>query len=849
MATQVASKVYADFTGGLVTEANKLSYPDNAMSAMSNFDINENGSVQRRPGLRFDNGDPVAFPTDLGLPVADVATNAFRWKAVNGDPSLNIAVVQIGDKLSFYFLEDNQITNRQAAADYTLQPTLKPSASTTTPELRKKAAIQATSGGGKLYIAGAYIDPHAMTFSPSTNPTVSEVGSVRAKLINIQIRDFEVVGDGEPDITGEVEVLSTGARQPITFNVAGRKKQILVTGQHAYNLANQGWPYEDGPNSPSQNVPVESLTILPEEGRLSEAKTEVMNGSSFSTASGQGSALRETFITQWRYPTVNETFHAYQNGGGDTATKQTAFQAALMNDFYTGSTPAARGRLIKEAFYLERKALGTFGANFGEIGKAIFGFFTTSSTVHLDDYASFQEVMTYDELKKSDVRPETIAFYAGRVWYAGVSDGEYSNNIYFSQVIDDDISRAGRCYQDADPTAEDVNQLVATDGGMFNIEEVGKIYRIYPVGPSLAVVADNGVWVISGDGEASSFTATSYSIRKVTDQGATSKNSIAFAKDSIFYWSVSGISAITTDQTGLMRATDITSSKIKSLYLNTSRLAKTTAFSIYDEGVNRILWFFRDVEEAQYEDLVGKVYNKILYFDMNLAAFGVYDISITPDILPVSAINADILSTVSVIDFVTANGATVTADGTAVTVSTEIVVPDRSSIKLLTLVREEGEWFYRFSDFSDFIEFKDWGNNYTSFLETGFDSLGDVIAEAKRAPVLVTHFLKTETGFDDNPDVLDTDELVYKNPSSCLLKYFWDWGTSGNVTSTQAYRLTKNYTPLANQDSFNYNRDVISTRHRVRGRGTSLGLRIESEEGKDLKLLGIGVVFTSRGII
>lgn len=858
MATQVASKVYADFTGGLVTEANKLSYPDNAMSDMQNFDLNENGSVQRRPGLRFDNGAAVPLSPDIGLPIADTAVTSFRWKAVNGDPDLNIAVVQIADRLSFYYLEDNQITNRTASADYILEPTISPSESTNSPELRKRAQLQATSGGGKLYVAGPYIDPTVLTFKNPINPSVSEVGTVSAKRINVRIRDFSIVGNDDEDINAVVSI--TGKNKNVKFNVAGSKKQAYMSGKHAYNLANQGWPFEEGgvgdPTSIyglSGNLPFlyDAAKYTPAEDELHPITSSVMLSDTVDSAPvDTDTAAHRTLIRQKRYPTIYEAFHAYQNGGGTTASAQVAFQTSLMDNDYTGTTPAGRGKLIKEAFHLERKALGLMELTSTNISEVFFP--PTASPSGAMSIVGFPDIISslrYEELLETGLRPESIAFYAGRIWYAGVSDGEFSNNVYFSQVINDDITRAGKCYQDADPTAEDINELVATDGGVFNIEEIGKIYRIHSVGPSLVIIADNGVWVISGDGEASSFTAISFSVRKVTDQGATSRDSIAFAKDSVFYWSTSGINAITADQTGFLAATDITSNKIKSLYLNTSRLSKTTAFSIYDEGVNRILWFFRDIDSSGYEDLVGKVYNKVLYFDMNLNAFGLYDLSITPETLPVAAINADILTTLSITDFVTTDGVVVSADGTAVTVTTEIVVPDRSSIKILTLVKDAGTWVYRFSDFSDFLGFKDWGNNYISYLETGFDSLGDVISEAKRAPVLVTHFLRTETGFDDNPDVQSSDELSYKNPSSCLLKYFWDWGISSNAISLQAYKLVKNYIPLANQDTFNYNRDVISTRHRVRGRGTSLGLRIESEEGKDLKLLGIGIVFTNRGII
>ena len=131
MPRSAATKIYANFTGGLITEANSLSYPENAASDIVNLDLQEDGSVNRRPGLEFDDSDSISV--DLGGRLLfETATNVFKWEAVSGDPSLDIAVVQMGDTLSFYYIRENKVSDSVniAADPITLTDTFRPSDST-----------------------------------------------------------------------------------------------------------------------------------------------------------------------------------------------------------------------------------------------------------------------------------------------------------------------------------------------------------------------------------------------------------------------------------------------------------------------------------------------------------------------------------------------------------------------------------------------------------------------------------------------------------------------------------------------------------------------------------------------
>lgn len=788
MPRQAATKVYANFTGGLITEANPLSYPENAAVDLDNLDINEDGSIQRRAGIDYDGTLTKALPS-VSSPIANTATTVHKWNAVNGNPDRIIAVIQVADRLDFYYIRDTELlSSTPAAASITMNTTFRASASTTVNI--QESPISAVAGGGRLYVTGKYVDPFVLEF---TEPATEwDTGTITKTDLILKIRDF--------DIVGEDQTINAGSH-----TLDGSERQNYMSGAHFYNLANQGWPSTEVAN------------ILIGVGAKVSSDTDPDSGATDAVPTAY------TYTELGFFPTTKDLFHTYQAGGGSTVTEQIAYSPWLLENDYTGTTDSPRGRFIKEAFFITRIAQGNIGA------QALAGDFLTN--------------LELNETISSDFRPSTVAFYAGRVWYAGLEGTNYTNNLYYSQVVGDRITNASKCYQEADPTAEVINELVATDGGVLGLEEVGKIYKMAPIGPSLIIIADNGVWVVSGDGEVSSFRADAFSVRKVTDQGAINADSVVFAKDVIYYWGETSLVAILTGQTGGVVAQDISSASIKSLYQRTTTFAKQGSFSVFDEGSNRILWFYADELDTGFAQLQGKAFNKVLYFDVSLGAFGKYTMSIETGILPVAAISANVFSLLTIVDPVTDGGVQVTAGGEDVASTTTQFVPEQSSIKLMTVTGDAISGYdYRFSEFSNITDFKDWDNNYSSYIEGGFDSAGDIVSKAKQAPMIQCHFNRTETGF-----ITSGDELILANPSSCMLRYDWDWSDSPYSNPIQVYKLLKNYTPADAADPFSYDRDIISTRSRLRGRGTALGVRFESEEGKDFQLLGYGIVYSNRG--
>ncbi len=86
-------------------------------------------------------------------------------------------------------------------------------------------------------------------------------------------------------------------------------------------------------------------------------------------------------------------------------------------------------------------------------------------------------------------------------------------------------------------------------------------------------------------------------------------------------------------------------------------------------------------------------------------------------------------------------------------------------------------------------------------------------------------------------------QLDALSPSSCFLSYSWDWGKKYSKPY-QIYRLRRNFIPEGPGDSFDYGKEMVSAQNRVRGRGYSLSVKLEAEEGKDCKIAGLGVMYS-----
>lgn len=217
-------------------------------------------------------------------------------------------------------------------------------------------------------------------------------------------------------------------------------------------------------------------------------------------------------------------------------------------------------------------------------------------------------------------RPTAVAFYGGRAFYG------LNNTIYFSQVIRDDLGASGRCYQEADPTAEDTVGLVASDGGVITIPDMGNIIRMFVVEGALLIFADNGIWTLySPQGEG--FSATSFDVDFVTNLQAVGYHSIVDVEGFPVYWGEQGVYSIRPIQDRIAYdVVDLSDRKIKNyIQDNISYLSKTYAKGAYDLKNKRVIWLWKSTTDPNTNRFL---YDRVLNYSLVFEAFFPYSVAI-----------------------------------------------------------------------------------------------------------------------------------------------------------------------------------------------------------------------------
>lgn len=429
-------------------------------------------------------------------------------------------------------------------------------------------------------------------------------------------------------------------------------------------------------------------------------------------------------------------------------------------------------------------------------------------------------------------RFKAVESFAGRIFYAGLESAKNSGSILFSRQIES-LSELGECFQVNDPTAEEISDLLPTDGGVIRIPDAVNIKYLYAFGANLFIFADNGVWSINGVDNV--FRATEYSLRRVSYTGMLTAESFVEAEGVPFWWSKTGIHTLQFDEaTGSPTEQNISLPTIQTFWDNIGANSRSLVQATYDRLNKKIYWAYPNATEANANKL-----NNFLILDIPLGAFypwKVSDEATSTDYVMGLAVYSGYGSDPLVLDVVLPNGDDV-VQGADDVVSTQLSDFATGDPSIVLLLRDGATGKLTMGSFSG-GDYLDWGTaNYTSFAEAGYDFLGDLMLQ-KTAPYIVVYSRVTEEGWTA---VGAGYEPIH--PSSLLVSAYWDFSRTASSTPQQAYRYKT--TPVvdpASLSSFGYPETVITTRLKVRGRGRSMRMRFESEQGKDFVLLGYGVL-------
>ena len=529
-------------------------------------------------------------------------------------------------------------------------------------------------------------------------------------------------------------------------------------------------------------------------------------------------AINCTFTTLAEYPSNADVWTFGKEADTTDSTTFEKYNPTFMDRASTDNAPAPRGRYVIDALHRGASRI------------------TESGIAALPT-------------DKENGNFSTIATYSGRVFYSGITssitsgDDEspyYSGFIFFTQVASA-TSALTKCYTSADPTSEDINDVIDTDGGTIQIPDISKVVRLISTKGSLLVFSENGVWEIFGD--TGGFKATSFQVSKISSIGTESPRSIVEVNGTVAYWSRSGIFLLSQDSTtGRYSSESISLTTVQGFYNDIPALAVQNAVGMFEEQENRIRWLFNDTVGYTTNNYVN-TYNRELVLDLTLKAF-------YPNTITSLASDSPFVA-----DYIVLPRFTVSTVQDEIVVGTDVVEADAVGVTVGVETRTNRTITYSFlaSASTDFTiaqynntSFLDWytedstGIDYSSYLITGYDIFGDLMRK-KYIPYLFMYLDRTEDGF-----TLVGADLIADNQSSCMVQAQWDWADSINSgkwgTSFECYRYKRNYIPTGASDTFDYGKNVIVTKSKLRGNGKALSLRIESTAGKDMKLLGWAVL-------
>mgnify|MGYP003551863902 CR=1 FL=1 len=790
------------FVKGLISEASPLNFPPNASFDEENFELNRDGTRNRRLGFDLEQGHSlISIPVGAtGISTPTPAT--FTWQEAGGFAGFNLLVVQVDNFISLYNLDSEPLSGSHIW----------------TSELDGfplETRFSFASVDGKLVIVSGIV-----TIATITCKSRTEFELAYGLILTRDV--WGVEGTDDEGKKYELDPTYRGNASPF----------------HIYNLQNQSW------GIPRKNVygvlQDPSKIYYDALGRYPSSSEVVWTGLQYQPVPG-GTPFERI------YPDLyTDTFGlSFNSAKGhfiiDAINRGTSRDAAVVTNRlkYSSLFKTVVVEDVAEIAPTGTRDNGAFAKAQRQLALERVRLALLSADGTMNDYdVEFAPDYT-------DGGCTIVTEFAGRVFYGGFTgttvggdsrSPNLTNYIFFSQLVKSspDIFK---CHQEGDPTVKDESDIVDTDGGFIRVHGAERIVGMVNVVGALVVIASNGAWVITGGSEFG-FSATNYKIEKVATFGGIAPLSLVEDGGNVFYWAAEGIYAIGKDQFGAFSAKSITDKTIQTFYENIPSISKTGCIGMYDPVGKKLRWLY------QIETEVDGVFTPMeLVLDLTLGAFYKNRIYLTEDnnVQVVGLFNTSPFNTSSGEDSVYVLSDLVLSSTDEVVVSEDVRSSSTQTIKYLCTINVSGVPYYTFGFYRN-AGFKDWqrydgvGVDAKAFMLTGAQIAGDSSVQ-KQIQYLTMHFNRTENGVDSNLEPL--------NQSSCFARMQWDWagGAQSNKWSAlrQMYRYSKPYTPTSILDTYDTGFDLITTKNLIRGRGRAFALYIETEAGKDCQLLGWSV--------
>lgn len=690
-------------SGGIITEVTEVNFKQGMLVDALNVELTKEGSIRRRRGManitdanvNTIGGDYLVSPTAIGN-----AYGAFEWEGAANISNNDFTVLQVGSKLTFT-RNSSTLAGGEAGSvnltDYAID-------GGETQVGRTRVSI--ASGLGKLFVANKYMEPIFIEFNIDTN-------KFDVTPIELKARDFVLVEE----------------------SVTGYDRPTEMTAEHEYNLRNRGWGWR-----------VECTTTK-------EAKDTVIDD-----------PVRNMFTNYGKYPSLSDILPAFRTAYATEQEQLDDFNFFSVDAVIRISTVSGGGHYVYNAFDIDRATAVLNEANSscdapGEALESLHLWLSADGPGtawplpygegETDDGYTISPISTVSELStlRRDValtRPEHILFLNGHILYSSPVQWEPAiagvTGLYFSQTLltNDNI---GMCMQEADPTAEDVNDVVATDGGFIPLPQVGRIVGLQEAFGGAVIFGSNGVFLLTGDGSGYGFSAIAHKLTKLTHIAPIGTSSIVLVNDTLMYFAKEGIIALTYDDISGIKVDNITRTTIHSLYIAIPESSRVTASGRYIWADKRVIWTYlnsSDISEALILDL------DIGFFRYTFSEY------VSGDPLVIATGELSSTETVDVeYNVTTTDGATVTMlSGEPVTVPGTEERTTTPGLVFYTL-QDSGSGYgvstasLSSSSFNDFS-----GASFRSYVDFAHMYMGDVHVSGQ--PIYVHSFFKKLVGDSDN---------------------------------------------------------------------------------------------------
>lgn len=779
MAQQLSTTTENNFTKGLITEATGLNFPENAATDTDNCVYTLIGDVTRRLGINKEENGVLTSISRTGL-----AVSTYKWNNVGGDGETQAVVEQVGSILYFYVSSTATISSPISAQK--LASTVDVSSFVTTGgTFDPTVECQFSDGNGYLFVYHPTCDPLYCTYS---------TGTLTANVITVQIRDF--AGIAEPGVS-------------VNYRPSASPSQL--TGEHLYNLINQGWTQGNpwaaySTSNTSSFVPVAtgSYVFTGVAASLPATSGTPVNlfftGTIFPTQYN-GTVIASGIVTAYSGTTLTVSVNSVAAPNTIFAESPGTWTIVPTDQGYLNTWAAGLGNYPANAdvWWYYKDNTDTFNpvSTIGNVtlasGNAPNGHFLLNAFKQQRTLVS--GVVQTANVPLTDVtttvRPRTGCWFQGRVWYAGVDAQQaptgdepyytWTENIYFSQIVET-TADFGSCYQLNDPTSENLFDLLPTDGGVIDIQGSGSIYRLFPIANGMLVFAANGVWFITGS-QGIGFSANDYTITKISAVRSISPYSFVDVNGLPYFWNEEGIYTVEPQQGGSLSVNPITVGTILTFYNDIPLISKRYARAAYDPINYFIQWVYKSANETSVTDRY--TFDKVLTFNTYNKAFYPYTVSTT---------NMSINSIV----YVASPGGLNTG---------------ASVIKFLATDSTHSTFAEEYDD-----AYVDWGNaNYISYFVTGYKLRGQGIKKSQ--PQYIQVFSRQNGAM-----------------TSYKIQGIWDYANDRSSGRWSSIQLVTNALTRF---------DTVFRRHKIRGSGYVLQFKIQSVDGLPFDIQGWATVDTT----